>query len=265
MRDDDPSRFAEAWLPDAPLATLASDAQGRIRWCNQALERLAGLPAEQLLGLDRDGAPEGLAGALFADEGDVRIPAADGTRWLRVLHSAGPEGLTVRVLVDVTRERELAEENAALREQVEELRLTDDLTGLPNRRALRQQLELHVSRSRRYGNPLSVIDIRLQSSDGASPADPAVMAAARYLRDRLRWVDQIARWDHAEFLVVLPETAWDEAVQVTANLLGLPEDLGDPTLSLRHGLATWNRGDDVRALLQRARDAVDAEPQAPSA
>ncbi len=265
MRDEDSSLLARAWLARAPVAVLAYDGEGRVRWVNPALEVLFGLSAEQLVGKPREALPSPARDVLFGGDGIQAYTTPAATHWLRctTTREIGPEALVVRSFEDASREAALAAENRDLRAQVEALRLTDDLTGLPNRRALRQQLELHVSRSRRYGNPLSLIYVRLEVAGAAQAPDSALVATARHLRDRLRWVDQIARWGQEEFLVVLPETAHEEASRVTTNLLGspegptLPEHLGDPTITLHHGMATWARGDDVRALVQRAHDAVD--------
>jgi diguanylate cyclase (GGDEF)-like protein len=267
MHDEERPVGAESWLSAAPVAVVALDGDGRVAWLNAAAARLLGGARQELLGQTAGSLAEPLRAVLFGSDGDCALRAADGAeRWLRVSSSTGvePAGWTVKFLQDRAPEQALAAENQSLRQQVEALRLTDDATGLPNRRALRQQLELHVSRSRRYGNPLTLLYVRLAADDGEKVAEDAVVAAGRYLRDRLRWVDQIARWGDAEFLIVLPETGEDEAARVAANLFAAPEALDPPArtgggkLSLRHGMANWTRGDDVRMLLQRAQDAVDA-------
>jgi diguanylate cyclase (GGDEF)-like protein len=157
----------------------------------------------------------------------------------------------------VTRETELVEENRKLRETVESLRMSDELTGLPNQRALKQQLELHVSRSRRYDNSLSVIHISFDLDQPAA-TDAVALALAQHLRDRLRWADLVAHWDEAEFVVILPETVEGKAREVGANLLAADDPVritGDfsgiePRIAI--GVAGWQKGDDSRTLLARA-------------
>ena len=56
---------------------------------------------------------------------------------------------------EVTEQVKLKQENSALQQQVEELTITDELTGLANPRALNRALSSQVTRSRRYNNPLS--------------------------------------------------------------------------------------------------------------
>ena len=177
-------------------------------------------------------------------------------RWvIRETHRAA-DGSCLYVALDVTAQEQLAEENARLHQQVEDLKLTDDLTGLPNKRAISQALDLHVSRSRRYQNPLSVVlvHIDLNALSGIQPlsSDPVVLAVSRFLRDRLRWVDQIARWEDNLFLLVLPETTEADARGLLDKIAGeqdsmlLPESYAEMRPKLAFGLACWKKGDDIR-------------------
>jgi diguanylate cyclase (GGDEF)-like protein len=166
------------------------------------------------------------------------------------------------IALDVTAQEELAEENARLRQQVEDLKLTDELTGLPNKRAISQALDLHISRSRRYQNPLSavLVYVDLQTLTKVQPlsTEPAVLSVSRFLRDRLRWVDQIARWEENVFLLVLPETTEADArgllEKISSEQAGmvLPGSFGDMRPRLTFGLACWKKGDDMRTLLRQA-------------
>ena len=117
---------------------------------------------------------------------------------------------------DVTAEDDLRRENQLPHQQIQDLKLTDDLTGLPNRRAISQAPELQISRSRRHRNPLSVVLVHIGLQDDQvellrDSADPLVLGVSRFLRDRLRWVDQIGRWEENIFLLVLPETEQADA------------------------------------------------------
>jgi diguanylate cyclase (GGDEF)-like protein len=268
--------FAHTWFTGAPVPILALDAEGRIRWANHALEAIVGLPSSQLLGHSRESLPSPAYRVLFGEDQLIHLKGPGAPeRWLRctVCDSPAAPRLRLHFFQDVTREVLLEAENQELQQQIDSLRLTDALTGLPNQRALSQQLELQVSRSRRYDNALSLIHVRLEVSGGDATRDSALLATAQYLRDRLRWVDQIAHWSSQEFLVVLPETGEPEAQAVLDNLaagldaLHLPGPLAEAQLSLHFGSATWQRGDDARSLLLRARTAVvrEALPQASGA
>lgn len=251
--------LAHTWMSHAPVPILAVGADGRVCWANHALETTVGLPASQLLGHDRDSLPSPTHRVLFTTAGTIHLngPGAP-ERWLRCESRDGDDGLRLLFYTDITREVLLAEEKRRLQGEIEDLRTTDALTGLANRRAMIQHLELHVSRSRRYGNPLSLAHIRVGASGPEGVADAAVLTLARHLRDRLRWVDQVARWDAWEFLIALPETGEAEAREVIANLVraeelpALTAPFDGVSLQIGYGIASWQRGDDSRTLRQRA-------------
>ncbi len=256
-------------LPVAPAAAGVAllDADGRIEWLNDRLAGLLGLAPEAAVGLTPEQLP-GEAATLLEPTGvPTRWPVA-GNPWLRV--EAVPAGDKRLLIVhDADTEQALRAEIARLREQVEALKLTDDLTGLPNRRAIGQALELQVSRSRRYGNPLGIVLVKVGVADEqvelvGDGADALVLGISRFLRDRLRWVDQIGRWDETEFLLVLPETGREHAEQLVAKIrdelqaLRLPGPLAAVPPRLAFGIGIWEKGQDARVLLRRAGEALDA-------
>lgn len=247
-------------LEDAPLGLLTTGSDGRVGWANQAMAGILGITAAELAGRRLDDLPAA-AGQLLHDEPQL-LHDAEAGRWLRRSVRRNAAGERLFLLADVTEQEQLAQENARLRQQVEDLKLTDDLTGLANRRAISQALDLQVSRSRRYQNPLSVVlvQVDVQASGGVQPlsADPVILAVSRFLRDRLRWVDQIARWDDSVFLLVLPETGEAEARGLLDKLsseqdgIELPPGYEAARARLGFGLACWNKGDDMRSLLRHA-------------
>jgi len=247
-------------LEDLPVGLLLLDPDSRVRWSNRRLTELLGLPAEELVGRQLSELGES-AQRLLATEPQL---FHDEVRQRWVSRAAQRAGAVGRLLVvsDVTEQQRLAEQNAQLRQQVEDLRLTDELTGLPNRRAISQALDLHVSRSRRYQNALSVILVYVDAHrpTGVQPlsTDPLILGVARFLRDRLRWVDQIARWEDNIFLLALPETSETDARGLLDKIadeevgMSLPEPYRDLQPRLTFGLACWQKGDDARTLLRRA-------------
>jgi diguanylate cyclase (GGDEF)-like protein len=163
----------------------------------------------------------------------------------------------------------LREENRRLRQQVEELSITDKLTGMSNRRAVQRALETQVTRSRRYHNPLSIVVVEV-AIDGpnAEPEDEVILAVSRFLGERLRWVDMIARWEEHQFILVLPETSIDDGHRLLNKIRqgfgesALSTQSSDSHIMLYVGLAEWQKGDDVRLLLQRAMEALAGEKSA---
>jgi diguanylate cyclase (GGDEF)-like protein len=247
-------------LQNLPTGLVLLSPDGAIRWVNETLCRMLNQPAETLVGRQPDALPEGLRRTLATEP---RIFSVDGSEhWVSRERLSAADGSAMLVLTDVSSQEQLASENARLRQQIEDLKLTDDLTGLPNRRAISQSLDLHISRSRRYQNPLSVVLVSADMDHNAAVQpltnEPQLLAVSRFLRDRLRWVDQIARWNDTVFLLVLPETTETDArgllekiarEQHTMLMPGIPSDQR-PRLSF--GLACWQKGDDMRTLLRSA-------------
>lgn len=114
--------------------------------------------------------------------------------------------------------------NAQMHQQVQELAITDPLTGLYNRRGLealgRHQMEL----SRRYNRPVAMIffdiDFFKQINDqfGHSAGDNTLAMMAAITRRTLRQVDLVTRFGGEEFVCLLPETDIEKAVLVADRL-----------------------------------------------
>jgi|GEM_PF-3028130 len=100
---------------------------------------------------------------------------------------------------------------------VRELSLTDELTGLPNRRALKEQLSGVLERARRAQSPISllVIDIdrfkSLNDNWGHASGDSALIHMADAMRRQSRKSDIVCRWGGDEFIYVLHGAGRDEA------------------------------------------------------
>jgi len=117
---------------------------------------------------------------------------------------------TVKTNVQLEAQRaELAAANIRL----ESLARTDGLTGLLNHRSFHEQVESQVERSRRYGNPLSLILLDIDSfkayndTFGHPAGDSILRSVAEILQNTTRSVDLIARYGGEEFAVILPETS----------------------------------------------------------
>jgi diguanylate cyclase (GGDEF)-like protein len=258
-------------LNQCPCGTLVLDPEGCVHSLNPALEKLLETRADTLIGKNSQAlAGKGLDG-LFKGEGLMHINASEPEheRWLQcnVIENAAATGYTLKYFMDVTELLQLREENELLHQQVQELAITDELTGLANRRALNRSLNAQVTRSRRYHNPLSLSMAVLVSAEGSQHdlSDEAILAASRFLRNRLRWADLIARWDHNQFFIVLPETGHDDAQVLMQKVVSefshaeLPEEFASSGLQLRFGLGVWEKGDDTRRLMDKAAKALSAQ------
>jgi diguanylate cyclase (GGDEF)-like protein len=103
-------------------------------------------------------------------------------------------------------------ENVQLHETAARESITDELTGLSNRRAFDDALASEVERSRRYGTGLGLILLDLDDfksvndTYGHQQGDIVLSEVARVLRDASREVDHPARYGGEELAVVVPGT-----------------------------------------------------------
>jgi len=146
----------------------------------------------------------------------------------------------------------------------------DALTGLANRREGLEQLETEYQRYLRTRRPFSVmlldIDLFKGINDhyGHHAGDELIRMVARTLREQCRNVDTVTRWGGEEYLVLLPETGPDEALQTAQRIRAAIEagsvevdghQLG-ATISV--GTATITGSESIDRLLQRADEALYA-------
>jgi diguanylate cyclase (GGDEF)-like protein len=119
---------------------------------------------------------------------------------------------------------QLMSSEQALRHKAESEARRDFLTGLPNRQAYQERITEEAERSRRYKRNLALlmldIDNFKQVNDkfGHDCGDVVLQNVASQLRQNLRSVDFVARIGGEEFVVVLPETDLDGAVEVAGRL-----------------------------------------------
>lgn len=269
--DIPPTGALEQLLATGPLGLVVLDGQHRVQWANEVLLVLLGTTAEELVNRDPSELGSPWLRALAEQNEFVHVPAhsegdTEGGRWLhcRFTPRTDSPGAVGHVL-DFTEIKALVEERDALKEKVATLDPIDPLTGLLNARGLTQALAPQVSRSRRYGNHLSVVLLRLgaadeftQQSRGAA-GERILVAVTQMLNEKMRWADFIGRLSEGEFLLVLQETAANEAAGLVAKLRDALADLaqGMNMPVAQFGVAEWQKGDDVGLLLRRARTNLD--------
>jgi diguanylate cyclase (GGDEF)-like protein len=108
--------------------------------------------------------------------------------------------------------------------RIVELAITDDLTGLPNRRFTEQRLREELVRSQRHDRRCACIlldiDLFKATNDtfGHAAGDAVLRGLAAAARGALRESDLLGRWGGEEFLAVLPETDLAGAVAMAERL-----------------------------------------------
>ena len=99
------------------------------------------------------------------------------------------------------------------RAELERLSVTDDLTGLANRRHLDDALARELQRSERHARPFAVLMLDVDrfkvfnDTHGHPAGDAVLQRLAKILRDSAREVDTVARYGGEEFFLILPETS----------------------------------------------------------
>ncbi len=123
---------------------------------------------------------------------------------------------------------ELKEKNHQLEKllkRVEVMAITDQLTNIYNRRRFLDILEKEFRRAKRYKTSLScmMIDIdhfkRINDMFGHHTGDIVIRETARIITDNAREIDTVARWGGEEFIMLLPQTKKEEALQPAARIL----------------------------------------------
>ncbi|MCA1621405.1 MAG: diguanylate cyclase [Acidobacteria bacterium] len=120
--------------------------------------------------------------------------------------------------------------NALAHERTRESALTDQLTGLPNARALRLMLEHRLAECRRYeGEVVSVLSIDVDDLKafneqfGHGVGDRLLASVAAVVKSQLRQMDMLARFAGDEFLAVMPGASAQVAAVVAERVRGAVE------------------------------------------
>jgi len=109
-------------------------------------------------------------------------------------------------------------------EQMELLATTDTLTGLFNRRKMREAIDQEVVRYQRDKKSflLVITDIdhfkQFNDNYGHDCGDYVLQQVSLLMKESLRQQDVVARWGGEEFLIMLPETEMEGGIQAIEKL-----------------------------------------------
>ena len=164
-------------------------------------------------------------------------------------------------------------ENLALHDLVSEQAVTDDLTGLANKRAFRDVANKEAARAERFGHALSLLmlDIddfkQVNDTHGHLQGDEVLRRVGRILEEESRGIDEPARYGGEEFAIALPETNSQGAAEVAERVrerietedVPFVEREGRMQVTASIGVATMpEAARDVRTLIAAADAALYA-------
>ena len=149
------------------------------------------------------------------------------------------------------------------------LSLTDELTGLPNRRAFLRRIEDEVARVQRYGFPLSLALIDLdhfkQVNDryGHAGGDEVLQSYSKNILSIFRHHDLVARYGGEEFAVLLPNTDAEGSLRALTKVKNRAGETrwqanGDliPVPTFSSGVSLYKPGETASAFIERADKAL---------
>jgi diguanylate cyclase (GGDEF)-like protein len=206
---------------------------------------------------------------------DTHLPQAESSRTLAVLplvRHGRPlgflafEAATLVPCATVARQLAVALESVRLQAAVHSLTVTDELTGLHNRRFFEDELRREVDRSRRSERDVSLVMIDVDhfkdynDSFGHRAGDEALRRVASLLAGAThRRLDTVSRYGGEEFAVLLAETDLEGARCVAERMRDAVAGCADfqRTLTISSGVATLSsHGIDAEQLVLRADQAL---------
>jgi len=257
----------------APIGISITDYDGYFVMVNPAYCKLYGYSLEELIGNHftmvvadpyREDAAERhrrfMAGDDLQPEYESVAIRKDGQTINLLINAArvkGPKGQVHKIsyINDITEQKQMFR-------RLEYLARYDELTGLLNRRAGFKMIDEEVSRSHRHGSPLSIaicdLDEFKQVNDtyGHTAGDQVLREVADRMKDALRQYDKVVRKGGEEFLVILPNTALEDAVSTLERLRAVVSATPMPepkiTQTLSAGVAQLKADESATEFLDRA-------------
>ena len=243
---------------------------------SDSFETLSGYKRSELIGctslevglVDPDEVRARSAGRAHAGiEGtyETQLRRRDGSRlWVEYSQQIIGHEYVLTILRDVT-DRKILENDLRL------LADLDELTGIYNRRRFQEEVEKHLTASRRFGDHLTLmlLDIdgfkKINDTYGHQTGDKALQIVAHALRGAVRETDLVGRLGGDEFVALLTRAdsrGVDRVIEAFRRELRLEDAASEASFIIEASIGiAWSRGaeDTCETLLRRADRAMYAE------
>jgi len=217
-------------------------------------------------------------GANGRDSGGEGRIAAILDRLMEGMDPQSPADETMRRMLENALARAaMAEESLEAAERrlhwLESRNIFDEITGLLNRRGLKEALRHDLARARRYGDTgaLLLMDVigvdRVREEHGVDASNYLLTAVGNILQTRFREVDRIGWLEGGRFATALTLISHDDARKRAAMLKGYLDEVEVPwqgrniPVKVRIGLAFYGQRDAVEDLLERAEAELEEREQ----
>jgi diguanylate cyclase (GGDEF)-like protein/PAS domain S-box-containing protein len=195
---------------------------------------------------------------------ETQLRRKDGTRlWVEYSQQIIGDQHVLTILRDVSDRKRLENDLRALAD-------LDELTGIYNRRRFQDEVEKHLSASRRFGDPLTLmlldVDSFKQINDtyGHHTGDEALQVVAGALRAAVRETDLVGRLGGDEFVALLnraDDSGVDRVIAAFRRALQVEDEASGVSflIEVTIGTARSQAGDTCDSLMRRADHAMYAE------
>ncbi|MCG6930394.1 MAG: diguanylate cyclase [Desulfofustis sp.] len=163
------------------------------------------------------------------------------------------------------RERESVERYESLQKTLEKQNRADTLTRAFNRSHFNQELVKEMTRSDRYGTPLSMMLLDLDdfksfnNQFGCEVGDTLLVELAELIMDNIRHTDMLARWGGEEFAILAPGIDLGHARMFAEKLRRLIEEhlfSVEHRITCSFGVCCYLAAEGQRPFMQRADEAL---------
>lgn len=149
--------------------------------------------------------------------------------------------------------------------KLNQLAITDKLTGLYNRVKLDKVLDIEILKAVSSENDISIVFIDIDKfkyindTYGHQVGDKILKDFSLKLKNCIRKTDIVGRWGGEEFLIICKNTNLEESLCIAENLRNTIQDMKLQTvknITASFGVATLKSDDCAQSLLRRADTAL---------